>query len=278
VEVLQPQGGVVLRSSGALTLAAQGVNGVEPVEVTRTYTWDPVARTFDSPELNRHGLHLPADLHVPVRRFEVEVVDNVPPRSAPDPATAPLAGPVHAGDTVYVIVPVAVNRALQLSGLTYPPGTPAAVTNPAPAIGVHVPSAAVLPLVAPGNIFRVTFGVADPPEAAAQLEFDCIVALSDGETDVSCLVSLEPHFTLDAAAFTVARGGRLSLTCSGGVVPAAAPVVTPAAGVAVTIAGSTVHLDVAAAAPGAATHNRTVLVTDSANPSHRARRTFTITP
>lgn len=278
--VLQPDQGPVLRADGALALLAQGTNGVEPVEVARVYSFDPATRSFDHPALNRHGLHLPADLHVPVRRFEVEVVDTVAPRSAPDPAAAPLAAPAHPGDDVYVIVPapIAAAGALRLAAVTYPGGAPAAVTDPSPTLSAHAPSAAVLPLVAPGVIFRVHFGVADPPEAAAMLELACVVALSDGEADVTSLVALDPHFTLDAGSFAVARGNRLDLTCSGGVTPGAVTV-TPAAGVtASTPGGSTVRLDVAAGAAGAPTHTRTVLVTDAADGSRRARRTITVTP
>jgi hypothetical protein len=269
--VLQPAAGPVLRTGGNLVLVAQGINGIEPVEVARRYTFN--AGHFDHPALDVHGVHLPADVNVPVRRFEVEVVDTVALLSSPDPRTAPLAGPAHPGDTVYVAVPVSTARALSVSLVSYPGGAPAPVTDPAPGIAAHPPSADVAPLVAPGNIYRITLGVGDPPEAPALIEFTATVSLTEGQSDVTALLALDPHFTLDAGAFTVARGARLSLTCSGGV-SAGAVTVAPAAGIVVTTAGATVNLDVAAAA---ATGNRTVLVTDAADATHRARRTFTVT-
>ena len=130
-------------------------------------------------------------------------------------------------------------------------------------------------LVAPGVIYRIGFGVNDPPEVAAELEFTIAVGwFGRLEFDLTALVALMPHFTLDAAGFGVARGGRLDLACSGGVTPSAVTV-TPAAGIAASIVGTTVRLDVGAAA---ATGPRTVLVTDQADATHKARRTISVAP
>ena len=249
-DVLQPGDGPVLRATG-LKLQAQAMNGVEPAEIVRVYTYDPVARRFDHPGMNVHGMHLPRDVRVPVRRFEVEVTDVVPVRSAPDPRTPALAGPARAGDTVYLIAPLVPDAGqFRLSTVTYPAGAPPTTVDPAPAIGTHAASADVQPLVAPGVIYRVNFSVNDPPEARAELEFTLPVGgFSRLEFDLTALVELVPHFTLDAAGFAVARSARLDLTCSGGVTPGAVTV-TPAAGVAASTVGNIVRLDVAAAAPG----------------------------
>ena len=274
--LLQPGGGAVVRLRGDLTLMAEGVNSVEPVEVCRVYRYDPATRHYDHPALDAHGVHLPDDVLVPVRRFEVEVVDTVPVLSSPDPRTPPLSAPAHAGDTVYVAVPVErtdTDYPFRRGAVTYPGGRPALVIDPSPTFTAHSPSADVLALMDGGVMWRVGFPVADPPEAPALVELTTTARLADGTGEVTCLVPLDPWFTLDAGAFSVARGARLSLTCSGGVTPGTVAV-TPAAGVTATITGATVDLDVnAAAAPGA----YSVLVTDAAQPVHRSRRSFRVT-
>ena len=273
--VLQPLSGAVLRADGGLRLTAQGTNGVEPVEIARKYTYNATTGHYDHPALDTHGVHLPADVHVPVRRLEVEVVDTLAVLGAPDPRTAPATAPIHPGGSVYVVVPVAVQRPLQPGAVSYtvPTPAPAPVRDPAPVVAAEKPSAVVAPLLPQGTIYKVTANVSDPPEGPALIELTVIAALTDGTAELSALLALDPWFTLDAAVFTVARGARLTLTCSGGVVPGAITV-TPAAGVTATIAGSAVQLDVAA---GAALGTRTVLVTDSAAGTHKARRSFTVT-
>jgi hypothetical protein len=175
----------------------------------------------------------------------------------------------------YVVIPIAPTDAtLQVASVTYPGGAPAAITDPVASITVHAPSAEVLPLVTPGVIYRIRIGVNEPPEVPAQLAIE-LPPGTGRPADLRLVGTLDvaPHFTLDAGSFAVARGAALTLTPSGGVAPGDI-VVSPAAGITATVAGPNVQLAVDA---GAATGRRTVLVSDAADATRKALRTFTVT-
>src|SRR5439155_10298768 len=89
--LLRPIDGIHLRADPAadLVLVAQRTNGSEPVQLDRVYRWN--GTTFDSAALQTHGMHLPEDVRIPVRRLRVEVVDTLAVRTIPDHTVAPLA-------------------------------------------------------------------------------------------------------------------------------------------------------------------------------------------
>jgi hypothetical protein len=273
IDVLRPVDGPVVRGGGA-DLQAQGTDGVEPAEVVRVYAVDAGGRHTDA-ALSVHGMNLARELRIPVRRLEVEVTNRLTFRSAPDPRQPALAGPLLPSVDAYVVIPIAPTDAtLQVASVTYPGGAPAAITDPVASITVHAPSAEVLPLVTPGVIYRIRIGVNEPPEVPAQLAIE-LPPGTGRPADLRLVGTLDvaPHFTLDAGSFAVARGAALTLTPSGGVAPGDI-VVSPAAGITATVAGPNVQLAVDA---GAATGRRTVLVSDAADATRKALRTFTVT-
>ncbi len=83
VTLLRPKDGEVLRAPDAadpLVIEAGRANGTEDVEVSRLYAFNTTTGKFDHPALTRHGMHVLADLHIPVRLLSIAVVDTLPVR------------------------------------------------------------------------------------------------------------------------------------------------------------------------------------------------------
>jgi len=83
VTLLRPKDGAVLRApdtADPLVVEAGRANGTEDVEVSRLYAFNTTTGKFDHPALRRHGMHVLADLHIPVRLLSIAVVDTLPVR------------------------------------------------------------------------------------------------------------------------------------------------------------------------------------------------------
>jgi hypothetical protein len=109
--LLRPGGGAVLRSpdpADPLVIEAGRANGREDVEISRLYRFNTTTGKYDHPVLARHGVHLPADIHIPVRLLTVEVVDTLPVRRALTLAPADIIAELGAGGEGFILVPAAI--------------------------------------------------------------------------------------------------------------------------------------------------------------------------
>jgi hypothetical protein len=269
----------VLRADGDLAIIARTTSAAEPAELSRVYRFDTGSGAFDGGGLKRFGLHLPGDVHIPVRGFTVRVVSTLPVLatlpdlidSDPFAAAAPASRP---GDQVFVLAPAAIRAPLRLTAVAYPGGRPAVVTDPSPAIAAPALKEGQRAFIGDGGIFAVSFSADDPPEEPATLTFSLDAGTAGNSATLEASVSLTPHFRLTAPSLQVARGASLTLSCTDSV-SAGAVVVTPSDGVTATVAagGADITLQVDA---GAALGPRRVLVEDAGVAGRKARRTIEI--
>ena len=272
VSLTQPDTSDVLRADGDLAIVAQRLNSAtaEPVEISRVYRYDAARDAFDSGGLVQHGLHLPTDVHIPVRNFNIQVVNTLPVRNSISTGLGSIVTTSRLpGQEVFVLVPAAILSPLRLS-------SPSGAGAPNLTIGVETVPEAVRAFVGDGGIFKITFPANDPPEEPADLLFRVDVGVPGRSATLEARVQLTPHFRLvpqgGGTSFQVARGATITLTCTDGV-NAGTVVVTPAGGVTTTVAGTDVVVTVEA---GAAVGPHRILVDDAANPLRKARRTIEI--
>jgi hypothetical protein len=120
--VLQQTRGNVLRApdvNNPLVIAAQDQTGAEAVEVSRFYRFNTATRTYDDAVLQRHGVHVPTDIHIPVRSFSVEVTNTLPVRNALSLDPASEINTLHSNQDAFILVPVAIGpRGLQITSAT----------------------------------------------------------------------------------------------------------------------------------------------------------------
>lgn len=116
--VLRQTQGEVLRVpdvNNPLVIAAQDQVGTEAVELSRFYHFDPATRTYDDTILQRHGVHIPTDIHIPVRSFTIEVVNTLPVRNALSLDVAAEITTLSPNQDAFILVPVAIGpQALQI--------------------------------------------------------------------------------------------------------------------------------------------------------------------
>ncbi|WOD39730.1 hypothetical protein [Nodosilinea sp. E11] len=281
--LISPTTGANLRLDGDDVIVAQAQNTTadELVDVARVYRFDTDSTRFDAGGLNHHGVHLPSDLLISVRRFAIAVTNTLPIRSAIDlAASSTVTTNRHPGDEVFVLVPTAILTPLTLGTVSYPGGAPPSVTHPTPTITAETVPAPLQGFIADGGIFKVSLSADGPPEETAQLPFTVQVGRDGTTATLTTSLTLEPHFRLmNATGYQVARGASLALTCEaigGGPVNAAATVtlLPNDNGITPTVAGATVTLAIAPTAP---LGTRQIIVTDATNPNRKARRTIEVT-
>jgi large repetitive protein len=242
------------------------------VEVTRFYPAAGAIVTGIGP------MHLATDVHVPVRRFDLEVTDQLIVRGTKNPAD-PAVTELRAGQAVFLFVP-APNFAtpaptIAPAALPVTPVVTALVLDPADPVDVALRTH----LGTGGVAYAVAVDRAEPPEEADQtLTFNWRVGASAANSAaVKATITLKPHFTLNrgggAAGFSVSVNTEFTLEASDGTALAlegADPqitVVPPAA----TDPASQIKLKVAAPGP------RIVIVRETTNDQRLARRQMTVT-
>ncbi len=241
VALTQPATSPVLRADGDLALVAQAQNSTapEPVEISRVHRFNATNGSFESSALGQHGLHLPTDVHIPVRRINVEVVNTVPLRNAlsADPAT--IVTSRLPGEEAFVLVPAAILVPLRLT-------SPSGARDPHPLIGAETVTDELKPFIGDGGIFKITFPKDDPPAEPTDLIFQIDVGGPAQSVTLEARAQLLPHFRLEPTGggtnFQVARGGTLSLTCTDGV-NAGSVVVVPSARVTTAVCRANRHPD-----------------------------------
>ncbi len=297
VTVRRPADGPVLRAPEDLVLEARDQNGAgEPVEISRFYHFDPVARHFENGALRGRGMHLATDVDIPVRTISVDVVDTLPVLAAlpARPDFTVYAEPVQAlrpGSEVVVLVASSVmlfNHQVQYASAPAPAATIDPVVALADATGAA--SAELLRFLGLGRTFSLRLGADDPPEERASVRFEVTVGDPTNQSVLSVVVPIEGHFLANAPGgiYQVPRGGTLVLNCAslagGGVTPLADVQVTRTNGTPPPLVGADPELTFAVAGSlltitahaSASTGLRRLLVVDAADPANRARRTVAI--
>jgi large repetitive protein len=170
--LLRPANGATLRRDGELSLIAQATTGREPVEISRFYAFNSGTGKFESGGLVQHGIHLPHDVDIPVRNFTVNVVNEIPVRTAADNLASIEVAPVvlGRGQARFIYVPGPIRQALRQESAIFADGTPAPVTiNPT---NVTPLADAVRAFVgSDGAVFRVEFPAATPLAQPVDLVF-----------------------------------------------------------------------------------------------------------
>jgi hypothetical protein len=164
VTVPRPRTGAGLRIPDPLLIEAQQANVTEHAEVSRLYRFDPVNQQYDDPVLQKHGIHLPTDIHIPLRRFAIEVIDTLPVRNAL--SLEPAANITELGPTqeAFILVPTAIGpQGLQIASATtggapVPLAQLAGLIQPPPA---ELGDATVF--VRDGGVFRLVYDPALAP-------------------------------------------------------------------------------------------------------------------
>ena len=174
--VVRPAG-PVLQIDGDGRLLAVGAGAAEPVEVSRFYTPGSSGLAFA-------GMHLSRELHIPVRRFAVDVVTTLPVRGAADPTAAALTS-LAVGAEGFILVPAPITVPPQVTSVG---GNPPAAGAPNPIEQVEAPAAAAF-LGTAGAAFRVQFPAGSPVG-------DIIVTTTIGDGATSA--DLTTTFTLTA--------------------------------------------------------------------------------
>ncbi|HEY3485280.1 MAG TPA: hypothetical protein VGK49_07840, partial [Ilumatobacteraceae bacterium] len=152
--------GSLLRAEADTRLAAQAVaGGPVPVEVSRFYAC--TNGSYPPGGLAFAGMHLSRDVHIPVRRFSVDVVTTLPLRATADPAAAPITTVARDTDA-FVLVPAPIARALEVTTVA---GAPPAAGAADPITRIDTPAAASGFVGVSGAVFRVRFPASAPTGA-----------------------------------------------------------------------------------------------------------------
>lgn len=185
VTVPDPTVGATVRSGAGSTLVGVAPSpDAVPVEVSRFYGVDG-SGSYGPGGLAKAGMHLSRNVHIPVRRFTVLVVDTLPLRATSTPTDAPLAT-LALGVDAFLLVPAPIVRppaVVSVGGAALP----ADVTNPVASVaaGEAAPFLGV-----DGVAFVVNFPAHSPVG-------DVVMTVDVGE-DVANSVTLTVAFTLTA--------------------------------------------------------------------------------
>lgn len=174
--------GATLRADGT-TLVGRGSSGgtTVPVEVSRLYEVGADG-SYGPGGLSFAGMHLSRPLHLPVRRFDVEVVDTLPIRSTADPAAAAIAS-LARGTRAFLLVPAPIVRPPSVVSIG---GAAPAAGDPDPVSRADAPDAAAF-LGTAGAAFAIEF----PPGAATgAVVLSVRVGVGGDTADLTCTFQL----------------------------------------------------------------------------------------
>ena len=247
--------------SADLTVTARGLLGADDAEISRFHHFN--GTSYDS---GIGPIHLPADLHIAVRRFRIEVVDSLPLRATADHLAAAAAS-LQPGGSGFLLVPSAL-APLPIGIVVAGPLAVAAQVVPATA----TLSGETTNFLGDGAALQLQLPADEPPEDTVRVTVTIrIGADAASAVPVRCEVDLVPHFTLTSAAgFTVAPGASITLSSSDGTT---LQTVGASAGVTLTPTGADMAVAVDAGhLPGPVT----LRVSDNANAGRQARRVITV--
>jgi hypothetical protein len=271
---------VVSTASGA-DLEAHTTLDTDDVEISRLHTFNTATNSFDS---GITPMHLPDDLHVAVRRIQVQVTNVLQPtidagggktfngfRASLD-QTAPAISSLQPGGSAFLLVPSQI--APQPFTTATSPASPTPIDPQfAPASNIPAP---VQSFLADGGATQVTFAANQPPEDTTTVTVTIRVGPDAASSvAVTASVELQPFFTLAAAGgFTVAKGDANGITLNSNPSTQLASD-TSIAGVTVTPDHDKVKVVVDASYSGPS--SITIIVHDTAHDQQFARRTLAVT-
>ncbi|MBN8633748.1 MAG: hypothetical protein J0M07_00385 [Anaerolineae bacterium] len=175
-------GGEVLRApdpADPLVIEAGRVNGTEDVEISRLYAFNTTTGRYDHPALARHSVHLPTDIHIPVRLFSIEVVDTLPVRRALTLNAADISTELALNGTAFLLVPATIGpqgariTSATAGGAAVPVAPLQALIQPAPA---SIP-ADVQVFVGTGGVIQLNFTPALNVTAETDIEIQVEVGV-----------------------------------------------------------------------------------------------------
>jgi hypothetical protein len=195
--VQRPDLGDELRRPGDLELQARATIGaIAPVELSRYYAWDEAENKYAEGGLQKFGLHLGGDVDIPVRRFQVQVIDTLPLRASADTAAAAVVRLVQGADA-FLLIPSPVvfpPRVALFGGRNHAPGPAGDPAFTAENV-TPVPGAAQNLVGAEGRLYRIRFEAA--PVIAAGVAVEINVTVGEGgaggtQAIVRCTFDLTP--------------------------------------------------------------------------------------
>lgn len=233
---MQPNNGTVVQAAFTpnKTVAAQdpfaGGTGPfsEPMQICRWHDFDAGSSQYRSGGLAQHGMHLPVDIFIPVRKLTVNVLE-LPPVLTALPSTLdftmyPAAGTplpsIQPGASLFF--PVAANVPTATRALSY-------VTPPLPDITVvpdisfqdisSTASQQVQDFLGDGLLYSLSLGEDDVPEEQSNIT----VIFNVGDTALAATITMtipvDGHFLARGAAalavsgYQIAVGGSDVLEC-----------------------------------------------------------------
>jgi len=200
----------------------------EPVQICRWHEWDSANSEYKSGGLAEHGMHLPVDVFVPVRKLTVNVVE-FPPVLTTLPATMNFSIYPAAGSPLpslqpgaELFFPVAANVITATQALSY-------VTPPAPDITVQPDRSfldassratqQVRDFLGDGLVYALALGEDDVPEEQAAIQVIFAVGDTSNAGTITMNIAVDGHFLardtgpLAASGYQIAAGSRGVLAC-----------------------------------------------------------------
>jgi hypothetical protein len=253
-----------------LVVTTRGSAGQEDIEISRFHAFDAATGRYAS---GIGPFHLPADIDIAVRRFQLRIGNTLSLRAPHTPNTEtyshrdPIVASAKPGAILFLLVPSAITPGAPTSAFA---GTPPLTPDIVPAAAAS--DAEVIAFLGDGGALKVTLPADQPPEATADLTITLQVGPVGGAVPLTVVVSVEPHFTLDGGA-AAAAGATVVLSSSDGTNLAEAGA-RPAEIADIAIAGAQATITLAATAASGTTV--TLLLADANNSGRKARRILTV--
>jgi len=192
LRVLRPTTGTLLRADDGQRLRAMDlvVATDEPVQIDRVYRLIS-NDTYEDDFLNRVGVLMPRELRIPVRRFSVRVVDEIPMRSAAELLAASVVTERLPGESAFLVVP-SMAGVPTVTSLAYT-NVPAPITDPTITFDAVAASEDVIAAVGVASVFEVTIG---PPEEEVAVQVTIPVSAGALASQVRAEFLLKPRFTI----------------------------------------------------------------------------------
>ncbi len=200
LNLLRPEAGEILRRpdpADPLLIEAGRSNGSEEVELSRLYCFDPTTGSYDHPVLARHGIHLPTDLHIPIRLFTISVVDNLPVRRTLSLEPTEIITELRPGGEGFVIIPTAIGpQGARVISATS--GGSAVAPATLTALGALIqPAPAALPpaistFAGPGGVISLRFTPALAIAAETSVQIQIQVGPTAPFTEINVGLTLRP--------------------------------------------------------------------------------------
>ncbi|MCP4624964.1 MAG: hypothetical protein GY850_15775 [bacterium] len=236
VLVLQPDSGSIVRAQvdpENVIIARDPFSGgagpfSEPFQICRWHEWDSTNNEYKSGGLAEHGMHLPVDVFIPIRKLNVNVVEFPPVLSAL-PATMDFSIYPAAGSPLpslqpgaELFFPVAANIITATQALSY--ATPPAPDNTVIPDRSFVDASSratqeVRDFLGDGLVYALALGEDDVPEEQSTIQVVFTVGGTSNAATITMNVAVEGHFlardtgTLAGSGYEISAGDSGVLDC-----------------------------------------------------------------